>query len=263
MRKGFPILVIVVILAAAVGIAWLVWSRPREPVYQGKRLSVWLQGNQTNRVQMTEAVRAIGTNSIPTLLRLLREDDSSLKPMLLKLLAKQKRFKIHYTPAAECNREGLAGFMILGASASNAVPELSRIYLRNISPESERTTAQSLAFIGPAASNAVPALLARISAMKVLTRTNETEFLCSIWALGRIHSQPETAVPALMELLQARDNVTRYQAALALGEFGPVAKPALPLMLKCYAESNKGTKSQIAAAIGGVDPEAAAKAGVK
>src|SRR5579862_6987208 len=112
MRNWLRILVVVVILAAAVGILWLGWRLPREPVYQGKRLSIWLQGYQTNRVQMTEAVRAIGTNSIPTLLRLLREDDSSLKSMLLKLLAKQKRFKMPYTPAAECNREGLTGFMI-------------------------------------------------------------------------------------------------------------------------------------------------------
>ena len=40
----------------------------------------------------------------------------------------------------------------------------------------------------------------------------------AIQALRRIHSQPETVVPALMELLQAHDTTAAYQAAMALGE---------------------------------------------
>jgi hypothetical protein len=82
--------------------------------------------------------------------------------------------------------------------------------------------------------------------------------------LGRIHAQPEVVVPALTELLRARDNLTPFEAAIALGEYGPAAKPAAPLMIQCYdAETNKGMKSQIGWAIKNVDPEAAAKAGVK
>jgi hypothetical protein len=264
MRKGFRILILAVILAVAAGMAWLATSQPGEPVYQGKRLSLWLQEYPSNSVRTVEAVRAIGTNSIPTLLRFLREDDSSLKYRLLKLLRKQKLFKIPYTSARICNQEALHGFQTLGSSASNAVPELIRIYVRNMSPDSEWTTAQSLAFIGPAASNAVPALLGRVSAMKVMTRTNQMEFICALFALGQIHAQPEVVVPALTELLRARDNLTPFEAAIALGEYGPAAKPALPLMIKYYdTQSDKAMKAQVAEAIRKVDPKAAEEAWIQ
>ena len=77
-------LVIVVILASA-GLLVVGSLPPREPLYQGKPLSYWLQGcigtNPSSRSwrQSTDAVQAIGTNAIPTLLRLLQAQDSALQ----------------------------------------------------------------------------------------------------------------------------------------------------------------------------------------
>jgi len=67
----------VLILLSCVGIAGffaLVWLKEAEPEYQGKRLSKWLQiyGNPANtqdKELAAEAVRQIGTNAVPVLLK--------------------------------------------------------------------------------------------------------------------------------------------------------------------------------------------------
>ena len=41
------------------------WSGPKEPEYQGKKLSEWLAGVYKNPSETTVAVKSIGTNAIP------------------------------------------------------------------------------------------------------------------------------------------------------------------------------------------------------
>src|SRR5678816_2434558 len=60
---GFVVLVVVVLVAVAV------WPGPKEPEYQGKKLSEWLEMHNDRPAKSTEAVRAIGTNAIPFLVR--------------------------------------------------------------------------------------------------------------------------------------------------------------------------------------------------
>src|SRR5580765_3923617 len=60
---GLVALVVVVLVAAAV------WPGPREPEYQGKKLSEWLEGQLEYPRGCAEAVQAIGTNGVPFLLR--------------------------------------------------------------------------------------------------------------------------------------------------------------------------------------------------
>src|SRR5208283_3855392 len=104
---------------------------------------------------------------------LLRENDSSLKFRVLRLVGKQPFVKISYTPAWALNEEAMEAFRILGARASNAVPGLIEIYGQNLSADSQWTLANSLASIGPAASNAVPVLLTRACTTKPLNPTNQ------------------------------------------------------------------------------------------
>ena len=66
---GFVALFVVVLIAVAV------WPGPKEPEYQGKKLSEWLaiyDGTNTTVVakdQAAEAVRQIGTNAVPWLIK--------------------------------------------------------------------------------------------------------------------------------------------------------------------------------------------------
>jgi hypothetical protein len=100
MRKRVQIAV-AVLLAAIAGLA--VWqglrSPEREPVYQGKRLSSWLIASVTNgtpeaQAQAYAAVRQVGPNALPTLLRMLRAKDSRLKAELMALADKQHVIKV-------------------------------------------------------------------------------------------------------------------------------------------------------------------------
>jgi hypothetical protein len=68
------------------GVRWLFSSEPKEPTYQGRTLSQWISvffrgysGNSTNPTlaesdDAKRAIRAMGTNTIPTLIAWLSED---------------------------------------------------------------------------------------------------------------------------------------------------------------------------------------------
>ncbi len=258
-----------VLAAGGVGVlAWLALRGPREPVYQGKRLSAWLHDYDTRtgrpHADADEAVRNIGTNALPFLLRLFRENDSSFKFRALRLLGKQHFVKISHTPARTLNEEAMYAIKALGARASNAVPGLIHIYNQNLSADAQWTVAYSLSSIGPAASNAVPILLTRACTAERLNSTNWIVCESAITALGQIHGQPAMVVPAFMEVLRRRNTDAERWMAIALGEFGSDAKPAVPLLIKCYDDQkNRDWKADIGAAIKKIDPETAAKAWVQ
>jgi len=78
-RVRIAVAVLVVFLMGTVG--WCLLPSPeREPIYQGRGLRAWLWEyyNGGNLVGVTNAVREMGTNAIPTLLRMLRKRDSFL-----------------------------------------------------------------------------------------------------------------------------------------------------------------------------------------
>jgi hypothetical protein len=146
MQKRVYIALAVLLVMLAGVIAWQVLHL-REPIYQGKRLSSWLEayklygvaGVETWQVRVEqqeadEAVRRIGTNALPTLLRMLRAKDSALKVKLMDLAQKQRFIHINYIPSDELNYRACSAFGVLRAKAQSAVPALIRIYEQNISP---------------------------------------------------------------------------------------------------------------------------------
>jgi len=78
-------------LAAVVfAMAWAI-ERPREPVYKGSRVTEWLQArDQYRREEAEEAVRQIGSNAIPSLIRMLQAKDSFLRAKFVELVGKQE-----------------------------------------------------------------------------------------------------------------------------------------------------------------------------
>ena len=109
MRKRVQIALAVLLLAG--GGVVLLQLLEREPVYQGKRLTEWLLSYNVNLVipdsgenvrkmaqwtEADEAVRQIGINAVPTLLRLLRKKDSPLMLHVLALAQKQHLVKVRH-----------------------------------------------------------------------------------------------------------------------------------------------------------------------
>jgi HEAT repeat protein len=260
MGKKQRIVIAALLIVLLGGVAW--WLlRPSEPSYQGKSLSAWLGDYllpNAGASDADDAVRHIGTNAIPTLLRMLRAKDSPLKTKSIKLLGRQNLLKIKITPANFKNFEARLAFRALGESASNAVPELLQIYAEKISLDSQCQTIGALGDIGPAAKSAIPTLLGALNA------TNEMFVRhYSVLALGKIHSEPELVVPELVKLLHGSDPVLRRYDAEALGEFGTNAKSAIPDLTIMLNDGYSHARYMATNALKQIDPEAAAKAGVK
>lgn len=135
MTKGGRVHVAVCVAFVAIaGVSLLVtWiCINREPVYEGKPLSFWLTDRVTDlqaRRKGGEVMRQIGTNGIPTLLRMTKARRASpLKRKLLDLAYKQSFIRIREGPDAFRQHWGAEfGFEILGTNAVSAVPELIKI----------------------------------------------------------------------------------------------------------------------------------------
>lgn len=103
-----------------VAVCVLVWAvvRPAELKYNGKPLTFWLKpcipGNETpgGERELHQTMNVIGTNAIPTLLRLLKARDSRAKVNWIKLLDwLRDSFGLvqPYTRGWEKNYEGYLG----------------------------------------------------------------------------------------------------------------------------------------------------------
>ncbi len=223
---------------------WALWLRPiLDPIYEGKPLSEWLKagaiglsregGRAPEYPKATKAVRAVGTNALPQLIRMMGAYDSPLKLSLLKLVEKQHLLTIRHIKADSLIGVAASGFWELRTQASNAVPALIQIYESNNCSENQKgAIEESLAFIGPPAESSIPALL---------RGTTNTTGLTRVWAfvaLGYIHSKPEQVIPVLTNALQDTNYSIRASAIDALGKYGSIAKPAIPLLRTLLSDSN-------------------------
>jgi hypothetical protein len=225
-------------------------TRERQPVYGGKPLTLWLRtyapSSSSGRHspewnEADEAVRHMGTNCIPVLLRMIRQKDSPAKLWIVAFAQKHGLPKrIHFVPASMRNVEASRAFIALGDTAKDAVPALVQMYDDNISAESRSAIEDALAWIGPAAKPAI-ALLVRAA-----TNANPRVRASALWALGEIHAKPEMCVPCLIHALNDSDDWARLSAAHALGMFGTDAKSAVPALTEMTNVSmilNKGIVS--------------------
>src|SRR5580765_8198129 len=131
----------VVLVAGALAI----WAArgPREPTYEGRVLSDWLNHHVASSAAVPpsgspgwnkaeEALRAIGTNGIPVLIDMLQAKEP---PRLVRTLADLGRrigLRINLRPAWERIEEAEYAFHVLNTNAVSAVPELIRVYERNV-----------------------------------------------------------------------------------------------------------------------------------
>jgi hypothetical protein len=244
MRKKRTILIAIVPAMLLAGLAWIIFhpkSEPPEPMYQGKPLSQWLAAYDpanTNRQpalmkETQNAIRQMGTNSIPIMLRMLERHDSPIKARFMELMRRQSLFKTEFIPELNRYERAAMGLEVLGQRASNAVPELIRIYDMNHSQNSQVIIARVLGLMGPTAQAAVPSLL------RDAASTNNYLYASAVFALSRICSDAHTAVPVLVDALQSSNRSVRITAASRLGAFGPEAKAAVPALLQLLEQSRR------------------------
>ncbi len=145
------------------------------------------------------------------------------------------------------------------ASVSRRSPVLAKA-LTNANPNVRYFTALSLGlFFGTNGVDAIPSLLHSLKDQESLVRHASAD------ALGSIKMRPEIVVPALIGALDDTDVPTQLSAVLTLGEFGPLAKDAVPKLIKLIeASSIIDARSMYVSeraweALKKIDPDAAAK----
>ena len=218
-RRTF-LLAIAVLLLVTVG--WYLYAT-REPSYQGKTLTEWLEeinplidAPLTEPSSAREAVRAIGKTGLPILLRLLETKDSPLKIRLETWAMKQSLVQVHFRRAWEIQYLGTAGFLALGPAGQDALPELTAL-LQNTN--SAGFAALSLGAIGPAA---IPIL--RCGA----TNTNATLRIACLEGLKCAGSQGFAALPEILLCLHDAIPEVRGAAVLAAENFQHEGARILP-----------------------------------
>jgi HEAT repeat protein len=262
MGKRLQITLAVVLVVLAGVILWLALREP-EPIYQGKPLTSWL----TERIygQMDEygpepadpardAIRAIGTNALPVLLKMLHTKDSPLKG---KLIERLNAHSVHpvFNTAENYHRMVRFGFFALGPLGKSAVPAL--IDSLNDTDEDVRLSAvDCLGSIGPNAHAAVPVLTRFINDTNLLVRRD------TIINLERIHMNGPVVVPILITNLSKSNPFLRHVID-CLAQFGTQAESAAPVLVQFLSSENYYVREATTNALQQIDPIAAAKAGVK
>jgi HEAT repeat protein len=109
------------------------------------------------------AVRHMGSNAVPCLVRMLQQRDSALKTRALQYgwvqrLARKPLFGDFLEPASNKNRTAAQALGLLGPTAKDAVPALIAALETNPDGQTRCRAAESLGAIGPDAAAAVPAL---------------------------------------------------------------------------------------------------------
>jgi len=153
----------------------------------------------------------------------------------------------------------------MGAAASNTVPAIvpllssseagrqpsSRVYVR-------ANVALALCSIGPAASNAIPALTNLIAVGDGYAR------VAAAVALWHITSNENLSLPVIMNELPTMNKQYKQMPINALKAMGPRAKAAFPLLVSELPRATDDfERGLITNALKAIDPEAAAKAGIK
>ena len=259
-----------ILALAFIGFMACVFSSPGEPRYDGKPLSFWLEQRYTifNGIEISvqkdhadHALDTIGTNAIPTLLGWMKAQDPPFKRRLMALLEKQHLVKIRWLSEDDKQNMAVSGFAHLGSAGRDAVPELIRIYERSANAKSGRAFVRRLAVlaslirIGPAAKDAVPMLAAL-----PLKDSDAPLRIYAVFLLGKIHSNPEVAVPALIQYHNDPDASVRGAVARALGQFGPDAKSAI-VPLKAMLKDGEGdVRIEAENALKKIEPAAMANA---
>lgn len=149
-------------------------------------------------------------------------------------------------PDPDYRSEAAVAIAAIGPEAEAAVPALEQALAEPAGePANHYTAAYALGKIGAAALSAEPAL------RKLAESEDDLMATVAVWAALKISPEDRTlfdaAVPKLRRALQQDREIVRLEAAVALGEIGPAAKTALP-MLEMLAEEDPSRTVRAASA---------------
>lgn len=201
-----------------------------------------------------QSFREHGSNAVLYLAEKVRRHDDLLKRAAILVytnlpsgLASRIRPPVSLTPD-QIKAVGVLRQMGPAYTRLEAAVEALTVALGD-SSEAIRSIAQgALGDIGPAASNAVPALLDSVE--HCAPRLN------AIWALGRIGAQAKTAVPSLQQVIATGQSREKVYAAEALWRIGPGDVRVLRCLQNGLTDTNRQARAEAATALRGLGTNA-------
>jgi HEAT repeat protein len=230
------IVAVLVIVGGALGLELRGGRRPPEPIYAGKRLTVWLANESIDRAMVNgigltdeaaDAVRAIGTNAIPYLLATLESSGTNAKSIMDR-------------------HRAATGFRALGPEAQSAYPTLVGLALNSTDYGVRCDAINAL-------------MLADEKAITLLAQAlgNPDRAIRARAALALYFDRraPTIAMPALTEALNDPEATVRANAVRALGAYQERARPLAPRITALLNDPDNAVKNGAAEALRFINPK--------
>jgi len=286
---------ITVLLCLGFALGLLIFSHDNEPQYEGKRLSRWLSlygeqifsvhGDFEKREQAEHAIRSIGTNSLPFLLKWIRYDATASLPRrwlysLIRRLPPNLRYRSFWADSgAERASLAILGFEILGPTAKPAIPELAHLASTSKDEVIRDRVIRALGDMGP---TGVEGLLTVITNKNGLSRFNAVTALCAVGTnattatpalieclhdldpnvagaaagvIGELELQPDLTIPAITNAIRDSPAVVRQFQVMALKHFGGKARSAVPALVDALADDDERVRGAAALTLNEIAPE--------
>jgi hypothetical protein len=207
-----------ILLACGILALAVLWQllRDREPSYQGRTLSEWIdqtrQDGVENEIEEARiAIRAIGTNAIPTILKWISYEPSASRDRIAALVERLSpklatRFIVHTERRASRAQDV---FYILGPELRSAIPELTQFARTSSNENRAGRCTIALVCTGP---EALPSVLTLVTNSSPNRRR---------WVLYRLvnFQNTEVGVPLLIQYLDDNDPWIAEMAMQILGGF--------------------------------------------
>jgi hypothetical protein len=97
---------------------------PVAPVFEGRKLSTWLDDPSLTEAESRRALRALGTNALPQLQSWLERKPGAIERTVRGIDQRMDYLGIGYHPSLTANFRAMRGFLLLGEAAAPAVPWL-------------------------------------------------------------------------------------------------------------------------------------------
>ena len=224
--KRRRILLLLALVAVAAGVVFF-WPRgPKEPVYQGKGLSHWINQKSSFVEAMTNAnvnnaIKAIGTNALPWLMSEFTRSESRWRSAFNRWALRHPSIGLRFGDSWDRIGTAAWGLAFLGTNAATALPTLAP-YLA----DTNRGLWASVA-MGGAGELALPYLI------PALTSTSRTERMNAAHGLGSAVHHSDAAIPGVVQLTQNSNVQVKVMALMALGN----AKGRSELLIPVYKEA--------------------------
>jgi hypothetical protein len=224
-----------------------------------------LNGSDPRHLAASEAIREIGTNAVPYLLREIYSRDGKLKTVLLNWWRKQKVLALPFNTALERQQRALPALWELGDSALWTWVEI--VTNNAASPDCQLYAAERLMELRESANPALSALLfmgnhpdptirryigkaiqycdreGLIAALWNLRQsTNAYRRASGAWSLGFICKNPDMSFPVLVAATKDGSRWVRENALLSLGKFGTNALPITNTIYVALGDSERDVR---------------------